>query len=136
MCNKQVLYLDDFMTGLLAGLALQKTPVLSLRSRRLDSAFEKVFNDLRREAKKVDLDIRFRIKTHPTYGDSIQMQQAIYDAAQRDLVSLDNPEFQDVRLKISRGEAQSYLDNIAGSPDMYKLLAERLIQYYQENVVA
>ena len=73
-------------------------------------------------------------RLHPIHQDSTQVQQALYEAAQRDLISLDNPEFQKVRLKIAPGEAQQYLDGLPGEPAMYRRLAERLMAYLDEVV--
>jgi len=132
MSKKSNLYLSDFVTGLLAALSLENFRVLSLRKHRLDLAMERLKEDLEKEANQENLRIRFHIQTHPVHRDSSVLQQALYEAAQRDLVSLDNPEFQDVRLKISSEEAQLYLSNVMGPPEMYKRLARRLIQHYQE----
>ena len=133
MENQKSLYLSDFMTGLLAALTLRQVFVLSLRNHKLDHAVGKLFADLTDEAEQQGLNLRFRIRPHPVHNDSVLIQQALYEAAQRDLISLDNPEFQDIRLKISIDDATSYFDNIVGSRDMYSRLAERFIQYYQEN---
>ncbi len=132
MEDKKNLYVSDFITGLLAALTLEEVSVLSLRKHRLDIAIEKLNDDLEKEATLENLKIRFHIQTHPIHRDSSIIQEALYEAAQRDLVSLDNPEFQDVRLKISIEEAPLYLNSVLGSPEMYKRLAKRFIQYYRD----
>ena len=136
MHAQRLLHTSDFITGLIAGLALENVHVLSLRNNRFDRAMERLFEDLKKEATEQGLNIRFRIRTHPVHGDSVLIQQALYEAAQRDLVSLDNPEFQDIRLKISSDEAPSYLNNVPGSPEMYQRLAKLLIEYYQETAAS
>jgi hypothetical protein len=128
----RALYMPDFMTGMLAALAVKSVPVLSLRSNRLDQAFARLNEDIKREALASGLDPKFRILLHPVHQDSSQLQQAIYEAAQRDLVSLDNPEFQRVRLKISPDEALAYFAGLPGPKEMYFRLAERLLAYYRE----
>jgi hypothetical protein len=60
------------------------------------------------------------------------VQRALYEAAQRDLISLDNPEFQDIRLKIAPNQARSYFEGLPGSPEMYAALSSKLLQYYRE----
>lgn len=126
------LYLSDFMTGLLAALAQKHIQSLSLRKTHLDRAFAETFRDLEEEAKKSDLLVRFRIRTHPLHHDSPAILQALYDAAKRDLISLDNPEFQDVRLKIAANEASAYFRSLPGDEAMYVRLAEAFLRHYRE----
>jgi hypothetical protein len=120
------------MTGILAALAVNRVPVLSLRRSRLDQAFARLNQDIEEAAGAAGLDLKVRIRLHPIHQDSTLLQQALYDAAQRDLVSLDNPEFQKVRLKIGPDEAQTYLARLPGSREMYLRLAERLMCYYRD----
>jgi len=126
------LYMPDFMTGILAALAVNRVPVLSLRRSRLDQAFDRLNQDIKAAADSAGLELKFRIRLHPIHQDSTLLQQALYEAAQRDLVSLDNPEFQRVRLKIGADEAQTYLADLPGSRDMYLQLADRLMSYYHD----
>jgi hypothetical protein len=120
------------MTGILAGLALNKVPTLSLRQNRLDRAFTRLNERIAREAKKAKLAVKFHFRAHPIHQDSTMLQQALYEAAQRDLISLDNPEFQRIRLKITPDEATAYLKGVPGSPAMYTRLAALLVKFYQE----
>lgn len=136
MSESAPLYLSDFMTGLIAALAMKEIQSLSLRKTHLDRAFELTYQDLQDEAKKRDLKLRFRIRTHPLHRDSQVVLQALYDAAKRDLVSLDNPEFQDVRLKISPEVAPAYFVSIPGDEGMYLRLADSFLHHYQELAAA
>ena len=128
------LYLPDFITGMIAALAMHRVPSLSLRGNKLDLAFERLSDEVAREAEKEHLDVRFRIKVHTIHRDSTQLQQALYEAAQRDLISLDNPEFQRIRLKLSSEDAAAYFIGLPGSPEMYRRLANQLVRYYEEPV--
>lgn len=129
----QSLYLSDLLTGLLAGLALQKISALSIRRNQFDQALARlVEQDLGGEATRHGLALKFRVRPHEIHGDSSAVQRALYEAAQRDLISLDNPEFQDIRLKIGPDEARSYFDGLPGGPDMYESLSSKLLQYYRE----
>ena len=132
MPTTQPLYMPDFMTGILAALAVNCIPILSLRRSRLDQAFARLNQDIEAAAEAAGLEPKFRIRLHPIHQDSTLVQQALYEAAQRDLVSLDNPEFQKVRHKISQDEAQSYLAGLPGSREMYLGLANRLMCYYRD----
>lgn len=132
----QSLYLSDLLTGLLAGLALQKISALSIRNNLFDRALARlVDHDLSSEATKQGFVVKFRVKPHDLHGDSSAVQRALYEAAQRDLISLDNPEFQDIRLKITPSEARSYFAGLPGTPEMYEMLSAKLLEYYQESAL-
>jgi hypothetical protein len=127
------LYLSDLLTGLIAALALQKVSALSIRNNQLDRALARLVDeDLRVEAEKQGFVVKFRVRPHEIHGDSTAVQRALYEAAQRDLISLDNPEYQDIRLKIGPAQARSYFEGLPGSPEMYEGLSTKLLQYYRE----
>jgi hypothetical protein len=126
------LTISDFMTGLLAALSLQGVTSLNLRNKQLDRAMAKLFSDIKRQAEEQGFPLRFRICLHPLHNDSIVVRKAIYDAAQRNLVSLDNPVYEVARFKISQQDADHYLNNVVGTSDMYKQLARKFVEYYKE----
>jgi len=127
------LYLSDLLTGLLAGLALNNITALSIRDNLFDRALARLVDeDVRPQADRLGLALKFRVRPHEIHGDSTAIQRALYEAAQRDLISLDNPEYQDIRLKISPSEAQAYFEGLPGSPEFYKHLSSKLLEYYQE----
>jgi hypothetical protein len=128
------LYLSDFMTGILAALAERGVTVLLNRSNRLDATFEQLFREVEQQASNFDLDLRFFIQTHPQYGDSEDVQQELTSAARRDLISLDNPEFQVVRFKIKARDANAFLRDLPGSPELYERLAGRFLELYGETL--
>jgi hypothetical protein len=132
MATMRSLYLPDFITGILAGLALNRVSSLSLRENRLDQAFSRLNEAIAHAAEKEHLAVKFRFRTHPIHQDSTLLQQALYEAAKRDLISLDNPEFQSIRLKITTDEAPAYLEGLPGSVAMYRQLAALLVKNYQE----
>lgn len=127
------LYLSDLLTGLLAGLARLKVPKISIRRNQFDQALARlVDHDLQAEAAKHGLALKFRVRPHEIHGDSLAVHRALYEAAQRDLISLDNPEFQDISLKIEPSDAPSYFEGLPGTPDMYEALSSKLLEYYRE----
>jgi hypothetical protein len=129
----QSLYLSDLLTGLIAGLALNKITALSIRNNQFDQALARLVDeDLKQEAERRGFVVKFRVRPHQIHGDSTAVQRALYEAAQRDLISLDNPEFQDIRLKIAPSEAPSYFNGLPGDPGMYAALSSKLLKYYQE----
>jgi len=126
----QRITIDDFFTGLFAALAAKRYSTISLRRDRLDRALDSVFKDLFEHAGEKDLDLRFRIRIHPTHQDSITVRNGIYNAVQRDLISLDNPEYQDIRLRIQQDEAVAVLERLPGGRTLYDDLADSFLKQY------
>ncbi len=121
---------DDFITGLLAGFADADVSSLSIRGAEFYRAIEDAFTALASAATELRLDLRFRVFLDPVYGDSPVVRDAISSAVQRDLVSLDNPEYQDMRLKIGHEEAVLLLKSLPGGRDLYTGLARHFLDSY------
>lgn len=130
MPNQKPLYLADFMTGLFAALAQQNAPPLSLRENRFCRAVKDAFDHLEQEAEAYGVELRFYIEPHPIHGTDPDLDDELTEAAKRNLISLDNPEYQDIRLKIEAGDAPRYLKRVPGSPQMYLRLAEIVLAKY------
>lgn len=121
---------NDFFSGLFAALKTRNRTSLSIRDKRFDEAVERVFRRLGDEAAGLDLDITFRIKLNPQHGDSEAVRQGIAAAAQRDLITQDNPEYQIIRIKISQEGADRILDRLPGGRQLYLGLADQLLETY------
>lgn len=129
--HRTVITADDFMTGLLAALALEGVETLSMRDEDFNQAVADAFTALQtRAAEDGDVRANFTIAVSATYGDSPDVRQAITRSVQRDLVSLDNPEYQKVRLKIDRSTARKYLDKLPGDADLYRAAAQEFLRHY------
>ena len=120
---------DDFFTGLFAALAEKGGTTFSLRTARFDEAVVCAYDLFERQASAEGYRIRFRVALHPLHGESGVVREGITRAAQRDLVSLDNPEFQDLRLKLGPSTAPAYLESL-GSPDLYRNAARVFLEKY------
>ena len=129
------LTVDDFFTGLFAALAIKKKTTISIRNDRLDSAISSVFEGLHSRAASEDLDLRFRLRVHPDHGDSIAVRDGLYNAAQRDLIGLDNPEYQDIRLKLSPEYAEKLLETLPGGRKLFLELSEEFLKHYDAVVI-
>lgn len=125
------LTVDDFLTGLIAGLASRSVATVSLRGESFYQAIEQTFDRLRSEATARDLDLRFRVFRDPIYGDSAIVRDAISGAVQRDLVSLDNPEYLDMRLKVGPEEALLLLERLPGGQELFLRLADEFLHQYR-----
>src|SRR4051812_37527130 len=100
---------DMFFTGLLAGIASRGRRALSIRTENFDQLVAYAADDLRQRYPEDELDLRFFVLPHYLHGYSETVRDGIAAATQADLVSLDNPEFQDLRFKIDASEAQDIL---------------------------
>jgi light-regulated signal transduction histidine kinase (bacteriophytochrome) len=121
---------DDFFAGLFAALARRGETSFSIRVDQFDPVIKDVYDDLDSRAAGEGIELRFRIQPHPVHKDSLTIQGALARAAQRDLISFDNPEYQDIRIKLASEEAEKILDGLPGSPRLYERLAERFVCAY------
>lgn len=119
---------DNLVTGIFGVLAKRGYAKVSIRTDQLDSAMERAFEELVELAPRLDLDLRFRVN-RDLHGDATVIRSAIARAAQRDFISLDNPEYQDIRFT---GNARRIdLSLLPGGADLYRHLADVFIANYQ-----
>ena len=121
---------DDFLVGLLAALAKRGVIAISIRGREFYEAVECAFHSLEAVAGKFDVTPWFVIVLDPIHGDSPAIKESISSAVLRDIVSLDNPEYQDLRIKFGPTEADILLDNVPGGPELFDVLASTFIDAY------
>src|SRR4051812_6477545 len=118
---------DDFFAGLFAALARRGLTTFSVRVDQFDPIVKSVFDQLTERAQQEDINLRFRIKPHPVHEDSLTIQNALSHAAQRDLISFDNPEYQDIRIKLASDEAERILEGLPGRVALYEQLADQFV---------
>jgi hypothetical protein len=121
---------DDFFAGLFAALAVRGLTTFSIRIDQFDPFIKRVFDGLAQRAAAAEINLRFRINPHPLHQDSLTIQGALARAAQRDLISFDNPEYQDIHIKLARDEAIRVLECLPGGAELYKSLADEFIDAY------
>ena len=124
------LSIDTFFVGLLAGIVYRGRRAVSLRGDRFDRIVAAVVDSLRAKYPPETLDLRFRVQPHKTHGYSITVRDAIAAATQTDLVSLDNPKYQDMRFKIDRDEAEEILERIPLGKEVFLELADEFLRMY------
>lgn len=127
---------DAFFRGLFSALALKGVKVISIRGDRFDRALADVFETLMSVADDRAVDVRFRIRPHPVHGDSGLVRDSIATAAQLGLISLDNPEYQDIRLRIDEDLARDLLQDVPGQGELYLTLAEEFLNNYYRSSTA
>ena len=121
----------NMFTGLFAALALKERTEWSLSGKSFDRALVKVFAKAVALSEEEQLDLRFRIKLHPLHGDSELVRSNIFTSTQRGLISLDNPDYKDIRLKIKISNAEKKIESVPGTKEFYLLLADELIDAYR-----
>lgn len=121
---------DDFFAGLFAALANRGLTTFSIRVDQFDPIVKDVYDHLVERAEAEHIRLRFRIKPHPVHNDSLTIQNALARAAQRDLISFDNPEYQDIQIKLAADEARRILDGLPGGPTLYNRLADEFVCAY------
>lgn len=119
---------NDFFSGLLAELS-QVVPgdTLTLRNNRFDEVAGELFEEL---SKDDSVTLRFRVLPDPLHGDSETVRTALATAVQRDLISLDNPTFQDMRFKIDRTDARRIVESIDAPEGYFERAARRFYELY------
>lgn len=129
---RQYVTLDDFMTGLLAGLAVEGIKRISIRGSAFYAATEAAYRKMREGIPDRDLYLRFRMSRSPVYGDSAEIRAGITKAVQRDLISLDNPVYLDMTLKVTADDGPAYLDSLPGGPELYREAARAFLDAYAD----
>jgi hypothetical protein len=122
---------DDFFTGFFATLAAKNYETISRIGQNFDRALADAFDELRRLASENHLRLMFRIRLHPIHGDSISIRDGIAMAVRRDLISLDNPIYQTIRVKLSKDEANEILNNVPGGKTLFSRLVDVFLDKYQ-----
>jgi enamine deaminase RidA (YjgF/YER057c/UK114 family) len=122
--------LDDFLTGFIAGLAKSDVEVVMLQGRRFHAAVRSAFEALLQSASAAGTGVNFTVQLNAFHGDSPDINQAITRAVQRNIISLDNPYFVNMRLRIPAERAEAFLENLPGKPSMYVAAADRFLDEY------
>jgi hypothetical protein len=116
---------DDFIAGLFAALAKRRVKTLSMREDNFYAGTRASFEKLQfLSGGDNAIRLNFRVILDPLYGDSSVIREALNSAIQRRLVSLDNPEFVDIRMKFGPDEAVELIDRLPGDPSWYDQLAD------------
>jgi hypothetical protein len=134
--------IDDFTAGWIAGLAALGVSSVRLEHGRFYRAIVAAFTRFTELCQERGLRPRFVIEQTDYYGDAPDFRNALQRATATGLVSLDNPEFINMRLKYSADDAQylfRYLDgglSPDGRPrdpaDLYVPVAKAFRQAYAE----
>ena len=133
--QKEAFYLNQMLRGILASVARLKGATATdyvMDGRKLEETLiEMCLEVIPNAADEHHLDAMFYVTAHPIHGDSLDVQDALFDAAQKGLISRDNPIFQKVRLRIRPEQVSFLLRNLPGDEGFYLSLAQELLSRYE-----
>lgn len=133
----QELNQDDFVQALIAALAVRGVRRASIRTENYDPVLAAVFQRLEEKAPRFGLELDFEIIPDPTHKDSLTARDALATSASDGLVSYDNPEYQDIEIKIGPQTGAALLKR--RFPDLEPLfeeLAEVFLEHYAASPAA
>jgi 3-dehydroquinate dehydratase len=128
------LSLNQLLTGLFSVLAQRGISTISIRTDRVDEVLVQVYEQLEKTADAESVELTFQIR-QGLHGTSSQLRRALKLAALRDRVSIDNPEYQDIRLSESKLPYE-HLSRLPGSEKMYEELADTFLAAYEPDSFA
>jgi hypothetical protein len=131
--QKQRLTANDFFTGLFSALKLRGESSFSIRDDRFDRVIKELYDEFDKRADDAGVELGFRIKPHPIYGESKTVRTALSAAAQNRIISFDNPEYLDVRIKLDEDEANRKLARLHVQPGLFEDLASDFLVLYRAN---
>lgn len=122
---------DDFLQALIAALAVRGVRRASIRTENYDPVLAQVFQRLEEQAPAYDLEMSFEIVPDPTHQDSLTARDALATSASDGLISYDNPEYQDIEIKIGPQTGRALLDRrFKGLQPLFDELADLFLQRY------
>src|ERR1700677_4855230 len=123
------------MTGLFAAIRKRGVTSISIRSDLIDESVKASYDRLVERAPELGLNIRFAVQQNSS-GESSTVHEAIASAGLRNIISIDNPEFQHIRLQPRKLEQIINLDDLPGGAALYFDLADTFLSHYNEGIAA
>lgn len=121
---------DELFTGLFYELAQREFTSFSIRTDQIDRSIKAVFDALVDRAEETELNIRFVVSPN-RFGESTTVRTALASAGLRGLISIDNPEFQHIRLQPDKLLQIIDIDRLPGGEELYSQLADVFIAAYE-----
>lgn len=122
----------DFFNGFFSALALRSEGAKRAFecgehfNESLQAAYEKFVS----AAEEKGLYPSFLIYLDALHGDSGVIEEGLGGGIRRDLISLDNPNFQKFRIIVSDDEARENLAGAPGGPELYHRLVENFLTHF------
>ena len=128
--EQHTLYLADVMTGVLATLAKMGVASLDTQENRIDQAFVRLYNDLKREARRNGLKLTFMIQADPLHGDSDDVHEELFVNALKRRIAKRWTRDPFIYITITKERADQYINRCPGTQDMYERLTRKFLEYY------
>jgi hypothetical protein len=123
---------NDFFLGLFSALRLHGEQAFSIRADRFDAAIKEIYDRVDGLPGGGDVSLAFRIRPHEVYGDSRTVRKALTAAAQRRIISFDNPEYLDIRIQLDENDAERKLERLRAPTELFESLADEFLRVYGE----
>lgn len=125
---------NDFFQGLVATLAIRGVRKISIRTDNFDPVLLAVFRRLEERAPAFDVEPDFDIIPDPIHGDSPTVRDILASAAADGLISFDNPEYQDIEIKIGAHSGEQLLaHDFAALRPLFDELAGVFLDVYEHS---
>ncbi len=108
---------DDLFAAIVSVLRKQGVTTLKLTP-KLDEKFEEVYTSFRAQCPQDEVLFNFSFKRNRIHGDSSKLRETLYAARHNNIVSLENPSFKPVTIKVSDTAADSYIRSIPHADDL------------------
>lgn len=123
---------NDFFLGLFSTLKLHGQSAFSIRADRFDATIKELYDRTHELPGGDRVDLGFRIRPHEIYGDSRTVRRALTAAAQRRVISFDNPEYLDIRIQLDEVDAERKLQRLNAPAGFFDSLADEFVRVYRE----
>lgn len=123
---------NDFFLGLFSALKMHGQSAFSIRADRFDATIKDLYDEADQLPGGDRVDLGFRIRPHEIYGDSRTVRKALTSAAQRRVISFDNPEYLDIRIQLDQMDAERKLRRLNAPDGFFESLAEEFLRVYRE----
>ena len=102
---------EEFVTDLVCQLKLNNVDHLRLSDTFEDKRFARAYQKLVAKQDQLGIAVDFSLETNPYHGDSSTLREALYSLRERRIVSINNPRFKTVEIKVDEDDANYYLDH-------------------------
>lgn len=123
---------NEFFLGLFSALKLRGQDAFSIRADRFDATIKDVYDKVGELPGGDQVNLGFRVRPHKIYGDSRTVRKALNAAAQRRVISFDNPEYLDIRIQLDEVDAERKLKRLRAPDDLFDSLAVEFLRVYRD----
>jgi hypothetical protein len=123
---------NEFFLGLFSALRLHGQDSFSIRADRFDATIKEIYDKAGSLPGGDRISLGFRIRPHEIYGDSRTVRRALTAAAQRRVISFDNPEYLDIRIQLDEADAERKLQRLSAPDGFFDSLADEFLRAYRQ----